>query len=118
MATKINSLSVIGLNVKPVTVEMDLDPGLHSFRIVGLPDKAVEEARERVGAAIKTSGAKAPQKFNRKIIINLAPADLKKQGPAFDLPIAIAFLAASEQIKFPSLDKLIFAGELSLDGSL
>ena len=97
---------------------MDLDPGLHSFRIVGLPDKAVEESRERVGAAIKASGAKSPQKFNRKIIVNLAPADLKKQGPAFDLPIAIAFLAASAQAKFSPLEKIVFAGELALDGSL
>ena len=118
MSVKINGLSVIGLNVKPVTVEMDLDPGLHSFRIVGLPDKAVEESRERVGAAIKASGAKPPQKFNRKIIVNLAPADLKKQGPAFDLPIAIAFLAASTQAKFSPLEKIVFAGELALDGSL
>lgn len=118
MANKVSSLSVVGLNVKPVRVEIDLDPGLHNFRIVGLADKAVEESRERVGAAVKASGAKPPQRFNRKIIVNLAPADLKKQGPAFDLPIAVAFLIASDQINFKARPDLVFAGELALDGSL
>ncbi len=118
MAHKLNGLSVVGLDVKPVIVEIDLDPGLHTFKIVGLGDKAVEESRERVGAAIKAAGAKPPQRLNRKVIVNLAPADLKKQGPAFDVPIAIAFLAASKQLILPDVNNFIFAGELALDGSI
>src|SRR4030042_2777807 len=82
--------------------------------IVGLPDKAVEEAKERVKLAIKNSNALFP---NKKIIVNLAPADIKKEGPNFDLPIAIGILVASGQIKF-SDKKQLFLGELSLDGSL
>lgn len=131
---KVYTASTQGLSVFPITVEIDTSPGLHQFSIVGLPDKAVEEARERVNAAVKHSGAKEPRQHNRRIIVNLAPAELKKQGPSFDLPIALAFLAASEQIKllpkiplqetagdssslsFP--EDFLFLGELGLDGSL
>lgn len=100
-----------------VTVEADLSRGLHSFSIVGLPDKAVEEARDRVAAAIKHAGFTSPKSHNKKIVISLAPADLKKEGPLFDLPIALAYLLAAGDISFDA-QGLLFAGELSLDGRL
>lgn len=100
-----------------VSVEADLSRGLHSFSVVGLPDKAVEEARDRVSSAIKHSGFGSPKSTNKKIVISLAPADLKKEGPLFDLPIALAYLLASGEIVF-NPEKLLFAGELSLDGRL
>jgi magnesium chelatase family protein len=105
------------LNVTPISVETDISRGLHSFTIVGLPDKAVEEARDRVSAAIKNSGLSSPRSKNHKIIISLAPANEKKEGPSFDLPIALSYLLASEEISFDPEGK-IFLGELSLDGKL
>jgi len=107
----------MGLNARIIEVEVDLTPGLHVFNIVGLPDKAVEEAKERVSAAIKNSQADPPRKKNRRLIINLAPADIKKQGPAYDLPIAIGYLLASKQVSFNPENKL-FIGELALDGKV
>ena len=84
-----------------VSVETDISGGqLHAFSIVGLPDKAVEEARARVAAAIKHSGFKSPKQKNEKVIISLAPADLKKEGPMFDLPIALSYLLAAGGIRF------------------
>ena len=100
-----------------VSVEADISKGLHNFTIVGLPDKAVEEARDRVGAAIKNSNLTSPKTQNQKIIISLAPADLKKEGPVFDVPIALSYLLASEQIIFETKDKA-FVGELSLSGKI
>lgn len=100
-----------------VSVEADLSRGLHAFAIVGLPDKAVEEARDRVASAIKNSGLVSPKSTNKKIVISLAPAELKKEGAAFDLPVALAYLLASEEIDFNPMGKL-FAGELALDGTL
>lgn len=100
-----------------VSVEADLARGLHAFSIVGLPDKAVEEARDRVASAIKNSGLTSPKSTNKKIVISLAPAELKKEGAAFDLPVALAYLLAAEELKFKPAGKL-FAGELALDGSL
>lgn len=115
MLAKILSGAVVGLDAVPVTVEVDISAkGLPSFTIVGLPDKAVEESKERVRAAIKNSGAEFPAK---RIIVNLAPADLPKVGPFYDLPIAIGILAASGQLAL-SPEKRIFLGELSLDGSV
>lgn len=99
-----------------VTVEVDLARGLHSFSIVGLAGKAVEEARDRVSSAIKHSGFTSPKSQNQKITISLSPADLKKEGPLFDLPIALAYLEASKAI--PPSGKIIFIGELGLDGTL
>ena len=99
-------------------MEADLNVGLHSFNIVGLADKAVTEAKERVNSALKNSGIKPPTKENRRITINLAPADLKKAGSRFDLPIALAYLLASKQINPFKTDDKLFIGELSLDGSL
>jgi magnesium chelatase family protein len=115
MLAQITSGAVVGLDALPVTVEVDIaSQGLPSFSIVGLPDKAVEESKERVRSAIKNSGAEFPAK---RITVNLAPADLPKVGPAYDLPIAIGILAASGQI--PEVPKnALFSGELSLDGSL
>jgi len=115
MLAKITSAAVVGLDAVPITVEVDIAAmGLPSFTIVGLPDKAVEESRERVRAALKNSGADLPPK---RITVNLAPADLPKEGPAYDLPIALGILIASEQLKADPIDS-IFLGELSLDGSL
>ena len=117
MLSKITSAAVVGLDAVPITVEVDIAAqGLPSFTIVGLPDKAVEESKERVRAALKNSGADFPP---RRITVNLAPADLPKEGPAYDLPIALGILIASEQLKpDPKIENSIFLGELSLDGSL
>ncbi len=100
-----------------VSIETDLSRGLHAFAVVGLPDKAVEESRDRVAAAIKHAGFESPKSRNQKIVISLSPADLKKEGPSFDLPIALSYLLAAGDIKFdPS--PYLFVGELSLDGHL
>lgn len=100
-----------------VSVECDIVKGLHAFTVVGLPDKAVEEAKDRVASAIKNSGFESPKRSNKKIVVSLAPAELKKEGAAFDLPFALSFLLASEQIQFDPKKKL-FAGELALDGTI
>ncbi len=107
--------SVLGADI--VTVETDLSRGLYAFAIVGLPGKAVEEAKDRLSSAIKNSGFTSPKSTNHKVVISLAPADLKKEGPLFDLPMAIGYLIASEDIK-ADIDKTLFVGELALDGTL
>lgn len=114
---KVYSAQVALLKAQIVDVEVDLSKGLYAFSVVGLPDKAVEESKDRVSAAIKNSGFKSPKQKNQKIVIALAPADLKKEGPVFDLGMALAYLLASEDIKFDPSDK-IFLGELSLDGEV
>lgn len=114
---KVYSAAITGLEAELIEVEADLTSGLRFFSIVGLPDKSVEESKERVAVAIKNSGAQPPQKLNKRVVINLAPADLRKEGPGYDLPIAISFLLASEQIKFDPKNK-IFIGELALDGKI
>lgn len=114
---KVYSAQVSGLTPRMITVEADLSRGLHAFTLVGLPDKAVEEARDRVGSAIKNSGFTSPKASNRKIVVSLAPADIKKEGPSFDLPIALSFLLASGEVLF-SPEKRLFVGELSLNGVL
>lgn len=114
MLAKVMTCAVIGLEGAIVETEVDISPGLPSFTIVGLPDTAVQEARERVRAAIRNSGCTFPA---RRITVNLAPADLKKAGPAYDLPIAIGILLSSEQI-YADVSTTLFLGELSLDGSL
>jgi len=115
MLAKVLSGATIGLETVLVEVEVDVNnQGLPSFTIVGLPNKAVEEAKERVRAAIKNSGAEFP---THRITVNLAPADLPKEGPAYDLPIALGLLLASGQLK-TNLSDALFFGELSLDGSL
>ncbi len=100
-----------------VSVETDISRGLHSFTVVGLPDKAVEESRDRVAAAIKHAGFESPKSRNHKIVISLAPADVKKEGPMFDLPIALSYLLAVGDITF-NPDLFLFIGELSLNGRL
>jgi magnesium chelatase family protein len=100
-----------------ITVEADLSRGLYSFSLVGLAGKAVEEAKDRVSSAVKNSGFKSPKSSNHKIVVSLAPADLKKDGPLFDLPIALAYLMAAGAIKGDT-DKTLFIGELALDGTL
>lgn len=115
---KLYSAELDGVNAELIEVEADLNVGLHSFNIVGLADKALSEAKERVNSALKNSGIKPPSRENRRITVNLAPADVKKVGSRFDLPVALAYLLASEQIKlFETKDKM-FIGELSLDGAL
>lgn len=100
-----------------VTTEADLSRGLHSFAIVGLAGKAVEESKDRVGAAIKNSGFPSPKARNHKITVSLSPADLKKEGPLFDLPIALSYLIAAGDVR-ADVAKTIFLGELALDGTL
>ncbi len=117
MPAKVFSSAIIGLDARPIEVEVDLISGLYSFSIVGLADKAIAEAKERVSAAIKNSGFLAPQKSRKKVTVNLAPADLKKEGAGYDLAIALGFILASGQAIFEPKDKIII-GELSLDGNL
>ena len=112
--SKVNSAAVVGLEAYPIDVEVDISQGLPSFSIVGLPDKAIEESKERVRAAIKNSGANFPVK---RITVNLAPADIKKEGPAYDLAIAVGILVADGQL--PEINsEILFMGELSLNGKL
>ncbi len=114
---KVSSAQTSLLAAHIVDIEVDLARGLYAFSIVGLPDKGVEESRDRVGAAIKNSGLDSPKQKNQKVVISLAPADLKKEGPLFDLGIALAYLLAAGDIRFDPKKKL-FLGELSLDGML
>lgn len=100
-----------------VSVETDLSRGLHAFTLVGLPDKAVEESRDRVAAAIKHAGFESPKQRNQKIVISLAPADVRKEGPMLDMPIALSYLLAADDIRFDP-EPYLFVGELSLDGKL
>jgi magnesium chelatase family protein len=100
-----------------VTLETDLSRGLFAFSIVGLASKSVEEARDRVSSAIKNSGLTSPKSENHKVVISLAPADLKKDGPLFDLPMAISYLIASGEVG-ADVSNILFIGELSLDGTL
>jgi len=117
MPAKVYSAAVIGLDGREVEVEADiLGSGLPNFTLVGLPDAAVKESRDRVSAAVKNSGLRPPFRSG-KVTVNLAPADVHKMGPLYDLPIALAFLLASKQLSFDSGKKL-FVGELALDGGV
>lgn len=115
--SKVYSAQTQLLQVKEISVETDISRGLHAFAIVGLADKAVEEARDRVSAAIKNSGFTSPKSQNHKIIVSLAPADVQKVGTHFDLAIALSYLLANEDLKFDA-EKKNFLGELSLDGKV
>lgn len=115
MFSKVYGCAVVGINGKLIEIETDVANGLPSLTIVGLPDNAVKESRDRVKAAIKNSGFVFPQK---RITINLAPAELKKEGSAFDLPIALGILACSGYISDQTMSKHCFVGELSLDGDI
>src|SRR3990172_8441255 len=114
MLSKTNSCAVIGLDGEIVEVEVDISSGLSAFNVVGLAEKPVQEAKERVRSAIRNSGYSFS---NQRITVNLAPADLRKEGPAYDLPIAVGLLMASGQVPEP-IDRALFLGELSLDGRL
>ncbi len=115
---RLYSAELEGIKSKLIEVEVDLNVGLHAFNIVGLADKALNEAKERVNSALKNSGVKPPNRENRKITVNLAPADVKKTGSQYDLAIAIGYLLATGQIlSFETKDKM-FIGELALDGRL
>src|SRR5436189_6395089 len=109
------TFALIGVAAEPVHVEVDIGGGLPSFTIVGLPDAAVRESRERVRSALMNSGFKYPQ---HRITANLAPADLRKAGPGFDLAIAAALLASAGQLPGKRLGPVALAGELALDGSI
>ncbi len=115
MPSTVLSAATLGIDAYPIHVEVDTDRSLPTFTVVGLPDSAVRESKERVLAAIKNAGYQWPR---RKITINLAPADRKKEGSAFDLPIAVGVLAASQQIKPVCLAEFALLGELSLNGSV
>jgi len=112
---KVRAAALLGLEAYPIDVEVDVGGGLPAFAIVGLPDTAVQEAKERVRAAIRNSNYELP---SRKITVNLAPADIKKEGPVFDLPMAVGILAATEQIRPQGLGGTLLLGELSLDGAI
>lgn len=114
MASKVYSAALIGLDAQPIEVEADVSSGLPRFNVVGLPDAAVSESRERVRSAIKNSNSFFP---GTRVTVNLAPADLRKEGPAYDLPIAVAMMQTTAQINFNSEGK-IFIGELALNGEL
>lgn len=115
MLARVWSASLIGIDAVKVGVEVDVSGGLPGIVVVGLPDTAVQESRERVKAALKNAGYAFPV---RKVVVNLTPADLRKEGPSFDLPISVGILAASEQVSNQLLSDFLFLGEVSLDGSL
>ena len=115
MLATVTSIALVGVDALPVTVEVDVSTGLPAFNVVGLPDQSVSEARERVRAAIRNSALPFPA---ARITVNLAPADLRKEGPVFDLPIALGVLAAQGQLPVEALRQYLIVGELALDGSL
>ncbi len=115
MLAAVRSAALVGIDAYDVTVEVDATPGLPQWTVVGLPAGSVKESRERVGSALANSGFNVPP---RKLTINLAPADVKKEGTAFDLPIAIAILIATGQLTPESARSFLFVGELGLDGSV
>ncbi len=115
--SKVYSAQNIFLSSVIVTIETDIANGLHSFSVVGLADKAVDEAKDRVSAAIKNIGYISPKQKNQKVVVSLAPADTRKEGSHFDLGIAIGYLMASGEISVPN-HKVLYLGELSLDGAL
>ncbi|MEM8809850.1 MAG: magnesium chelatase domain-containing protein, partial [Cyanobacteria bacterium P01_G01_bin.38] len=110
MLARIWSAALVGIDAVKVGVEVDLSGGLPGVVVVGLPDTAVQESRERVKAALKNDGFPFPM---RKVVVNLTPADLRKEGPIYDLPIAIGVLAASDLVSQELLDDYLLMGELS-----
>ena len=115
MLARVDALAVLGVDAYAVSVEVDVAGGLPGFQVVGLPDAAVRESAERVRSAARNSGLSFPQ---RRVTVNLAPADIKKQGPHFDLPIALGILLADEQISARWNESFAAVGELGLDGSV
>lgn len=115
MLARVWSASIVGIDAVKVGVEVDVSGGLPGIMVLGLPDAAVQESKERVRATLKNTGFGFP---TGKIVINLTPADLRKEGPCFDLPISVGIIAASEQVRGDLLGDFLFLGEVSLDGSL
>ena len=115
MVTRSHTVAFDGVEARPVEVQCAVSAGLPAFSIVGLPDKAVSEAKERVRAALQAMAIALP---SRRITVNLSPADMLKEGSHFDLPIAMALLAALEIVPAEEVDQIVALGELSLDGSL
>jgi magnesium chelatase family protein len=107
--------SVLGAQI--IHVEVDISKGLNTFTVVGLGDKSVEESKDRIASAIKNSGFKSPKQSNHKVVISLAPADIRKEGPIFDLAMSISYLIATKEIS-GNFENKLFLGELSLDGKL
>jgi len=120
------SAQLVGLEAEIITIEVDISNGLHAFSVIGLGDRSVEESKDRVSAAIKNTGFISPKQKNQKLVVSLAPADVRKEGPAFDLAIAIGYLIAAEEIKYKTkeaggvkgISENIFLGELSLEGNI
>ncbi len=117
MPSKTYSATTLGLEAKVIEVETDVTTGLRSFTLVGLPAQEVREARKRIGSALKSAGFVSPHSKPEKVLVNLAPADLRKQGSFYDLPIALSYLSATKQLPL-RLERKIFIGELALDGRL
>ena len=115
MVSQVISGTTVGINGHKIVIETDIAGGLPAIIMVGLPDAAINEARERIKGAFRNSGIEFPI---HKIVINLAPADLKKEGSGYDLPMAVGILAANGNIDNTKLDATAFMGELSLDGSI
>ncbi len=115
MLTNIVSCAIIGLSGETITIEVDVSVGFPNFVVVGLPDKSVDESRQRIPTAIRNSGFEYP--YSKRVVVNLAPADLKKEGASYDLPIAVGILFSTEQIR-ADVSRSIFVGELALDGSV
>jgi magnesium chelatase family protein len=115
MLARIDSCAVLGIDAHLVQTQVDVGPGMAAFTVVGLPDLAVQEARERVRSAVRNSNFSFPA---HRVTVNLAPADIRKEGPSFDLPIALGVLAATEQVASEDMEDLVAVGELSLDGSV
>ena len=114
MLVKTYGSAVSGIDAKTITIEVDITRGI-KFYLVGLPDNAVKESEQRIRAALKNNGYRVPGK---QIVINMAPADIRKEGAAYDLTLAMGILAASKQIEFKNIEEYVIMGELSLDGSL
>jgi magnesium chelatase family protein len=114
MLVKIFASAVYGINATTITIEVNAIQGI-KYYLVGLPDNAVKESLQRIESALKVNNYRMP---GQKVIINLAPADIKKEGSSYDLPIALGILAASGQIHAPEIEKYVIMGELSLDGKI
>lgn len=117
MPSRVYSATTIGLTAKTIEIETDVTSGLRSFTIVGLPAREVQEARKRIGSALKSAGFNSPYSQPEKVLVSLAPADLRKQGSFYDLPIALGYLVAAGQASL-NLEKKLLLGELALDGRL
>ena len=114
MLRKVFGSAVFGVDATTITIEVNVDKGI-GYHLVGLPDNAIKESNFRIAAALQNNGYKIPGK---KLIINMSPADLRKEGAAYDLPLALGILSASSQIQSDDIEKYIIMGELSLDGSI